>query len=143
MRVKYILPYSRYLINFVVEPLMCPKMICRYNEAVMKCVSLEWNVPAEYQGSVSGNQCSVVLILQAHECFSLSKCKNTSNSVLYVSSWLEVSAAGLVGFLLWVIDVLSHLYYSLIQWMLLCSPFFEMRCLLFRVLELRYFEKYN
>lgn len=78
MRVKYILLYSGYLINFVVEPLMCPKMICRYNEAVMKCVSLEWNVPAEYQGCVSGNQCSVVLILQAHECFSLSKCKNTS-----------------------------------------------------------------
>lgn len=98
--VEYILLYSRYLINFVVESLMCPKMICKYNEAVMKCVNLEWNVLAEYQGSVSGNQCGGVLILQAHECFSLSKCKNPSNSVLYISGWLEESAAGLVSFLL-------------------------------------------
>lgn len=79
---------------------MCPQMICKYNEAVMKCVSLEWNVPTEYQGSVSGNQCGVVLILQAHECFSLSKCKTPSDSVLYMSGWLEESAAEFVSFLL-------------------------------------------
>lgn len=79
---------------------MCPKIICKYNEAVKEHVSLEWNVPAEYQGSVSGNQCGIVLILQAHESFSLSKCKNPSNSVLYIFGWLEESAAGLVSFLL-------------------------------------------
>lgn len=61
-------------------------MMYKFNEAVIKCVSLEWNVVAEYRSSVSGNQCAVGLILQAHECFSLSKCKNSSKCCLYV--WL-------------------------------------------------------
>lgn len=141
--VKYILQYSDYLINVIVEPLMCPQMIRKYNEAVMKCVPLKWNDPAEYQGCVSGNQRGIELILQSHEYFTLSECKYPSNSVLSISGWLEESAAGLVSFLLWCTDVLSHLYYPLTQWMLLCSPFFEMKCLLFRVPELRYFEKSN
>jgi len=97
--VTYVLLYSGYLIDFVVESLTCPQMICKYNEAVMECASLEWNIPAEYQDSVSGNRCGVGLILQAHECFILSKCKNPSNSVLYLSGWLEESAAGLVSLL--------------------------------------------